>query len=302
MGSWSTPARRLAVWSALGALGLVAVYLLTVRLAPGQRLDDLALEGRKATSLTVRRSFTAVMHVVTPIALMALGSLIVVVSARRGTWRTAAVSALALLGAVVAARLLKGNLPRTDMLDFSYARPENTLPSGHSTVATTIALLLITVSSTARRPQVCAAALLLVVLHSLAVLGSGWHRPSDVLGGIALGVVFAGAASAGMAFGCSGGQRASQMTWYEASGVIPKLLLDLLVLSTVAALWVRNRVVNPAHPFGAYLVAILLTSAVAALAVLVHARLLGGFDFRADAGGVLEVSGERREAERPDQS
>jgi len=263
-----TPGRRGRALAMAGcALAVIAVlYLVFVRTGWGQRLDDLAMEGRKATHLGVRRAATRAMSLATRVALPCAGVALAVVAARTRRWRAALGAAAALLLAVLLSRLLKAELPRDDLLERSNVGPENTFPSGHSAAAMALALLAVWLCSAEQRRRMQVVASVAVVLHTLALLGSGWHRPSDVLAGFAVAVVVVALALT-LEAPTSDGPPPHAGHRQLDRGQLLSGTAAVMVVSTLGLLVVRGTP-NPAHSFAAYLVSVLV--AVVAAVLVVH--------------------------------
>jgi hypothetical protein len=91
--------------------------------------------------------------------------------------------------ALVGAEILKDVLPWRALVpdDTLLARglqANNSYPSGHATVGTSLALSLVFVSPSRWRPWLAVAAGCLSATFATAVLFTGWHRPSDALGAL----------------------------------------------------------------------------------------------------------------------
>ena len=273
----ATERRRALTWVlvALVAAALCAVvHLIAVRTLPGQRIDDVAMQGRKATDLGARRAATAAMRVGTPALVVVFVPAAVAVAWRRGRALAGVVVAGAVVLTVAVARWSKDALPRVDLLGDAWVAPDNTFPSGHSAAAMAVALASVALSPRVRRRPVAAVAAVAVAVHSTAMLGSGWHRPSDVLGGFALAVtamalsfaVLHGTRQEDCRVDAPGARRGPAPAWWVEVATLAAVAAVLLVL--------RNRSPNPDHPFVAFFGAVLLVDAVAmgcvrAVAVLV---------------------------------
>lgn len=194
----SAPARRLALFAATGAASLVVAYLVMVRTGFGQRLDDLAFEGRKATSLSARRSGTSLLDVATIWVLAVAGPLLVVRELLAGRRRSALAAVIALAGCIPLATLLKVVLPRPALYDHPNLGGANTFPSGHAAVSMVLVLVTVLVSRAPWRRRLTVVLAVVVANYGAAVVASGWHRPSDVAGGFALAMVVCG-----MTFACA---------------------------------------------------------------------------------------------------
>ena len=165
----------LLFWLTVGA----AAYIFGVLSSTGQAVEDHVLAGSEFNTHP-----PAPLSLVSPfsigVALVALGLVALWV---HGIARALTVTLVPAV-AIVASQLLKSEvLGRPDLLTLA---AENTFPSGHMTVFATV--VGAAVFALPRRIQAIAAvggAVLLSVV-SWQLLAFGWHRPSDVLGALAL--------------------------------------------------------------------------------------------------------------------
>ncbi|CAG7603099.1 phosphatase PAP2 family protein [Leucobacter soli] len=96
--------------------------------------------------------------------------------------------------AILASQLLKQEwLIRPSLLDFE---ADNTFPSGHMTVFAVVVGGAIWALPAASRGVAGVLGAMLLGTASWQLLAFGWHRPSDVFGGLALGVLAFGLAAA----------------------------------------------------------------------------------------------------------
>lgn len=270
--------RRLIIWAVIGVLALIVTYLVMVRWQPGQRLDFSALEGRKATPLWARRAVARSVQILTPIAVLAFVVLAALRGGRdRGGRAVASLVAAAPVAALVA-QLLKQALPRVELLPGSWLDPSNSYPSGHVATLTAAVLGALACAHPLHRARFAAAGLVVVVVQVVGVGVSGWHRPSDVVGGIALAVAVGGATSAVIA-GCWQVSAVPRVPmWFESPGSIRRVALRAVSIGAagyvLARIWGRPS-------YGSFALHMLVALSVVALAVIVvlqHARLVGSAD------------------------
>lgn len=162
-------------------LALAAVYLGAVRTAPGQLADETALLGTHIGRRFIGAPVSWLLGLVSEEWLV-VGTVVAVAVAllRRRPDLAVTAAAVVLLGNV-ATQLLKAVLTYPD-LGVEIRRPmENTLPSGHTTVATTIAFAILLVLP----PRWWAPGGLLAAGYATATgvgtLVMTWHRPSDAV-------------------------------------------------------------------------------------------------------------------------
>ena len=197
----SRRARQLALLAVIGGIVLIAVYLLSVRTTLGQTLGDEAYLDRVSEGRGLSWFDKHVLKAIDIRILVLLLVAVVAVGAFRRQWFATIVVAGACIGAMVSAEVLKAVLPRPVLapgLESLMAGKEalNTFPSGHSTLATSLALGLVMLVPARARPAIAIAGTAFTVFVASGVLAAGWHRPSDAAGGIALGLLWLCAAGA----------------------------------------------------------------------------------------------------------
>lgn len=166
-----------------------AAVVLTARgavgTASGQRLDQLTLSGsRNHDGLLSRIAELAVETVSMPVIIALLALTAVIALLRR---RPALLLPLAslVLGANLTTQVIKHLLVSREVLGPGIEPTTNSFPSGHSTLAATTMIALVLVAGRAR-PLVAPLGLLWSGAAGIGTLVTGWHRPSDVIGAIAV--------------------------------------------------------------------------------------------------------------------
>ena len=153
--------------------------------ASGQRLDQLTLSGsRNHDGLLSRVAELAVETVSMPVIIALLALTAVIALLRR---RPALLLPLAslVLGANLTTQVIKHLLVSREVLGPGIEPTANSFPSGHSTLAATTMIALVLVAGRAR-PLVAPLGLLWSGAAGIGTLVTGWHRPSDVIGAIAV--------------------------------------------------------------------------------------------------------------------
>lgn len=178
---------------ALGSLGvLIGVYLAAVRTYTGQRLENAALRGALEVN---SEEVTVADDVLATFTLTSLGvavACLAVIGWVRGGLRLAAVAVAVVGAATVSTELLKRViLTRPVLVDAPEYLQHNSFPSGHTTVAMSVACAaLLVVSWRWRTP-----AMVLVLAWTVGVgaytVVARWHRLSDTLGADAIAVLMA---------------------------------------------------------------------------------------------------------------
>lgn len=180
-------------WLVAGSalVALTGIYLLLVRTAPGQRLDDRAMTSAAAVAERAGWADEAALLLAwigsgVPL-LLGLGLVVTTVLARGG--RAGLAVALTGLSVPVVAQVLKSTLERPALLPEALA---NSFPSGHvAAVAGLVAALAVALPTVLRSAGVLLIGVPLVGAVGAATLALAWHRPSDVVGAVALAVAAA---------------------------------------------------------------------------------------------------------------
>ncbi|WP_167517517.1 phosphatase PAP2 family protein [Micromonospora orduensis] len=187
----SSPRLLGAAVCALLGLGLTGAFF--VWTYPGQRLDGLLLPraergggyAQPSTLLDPARSVLAAFGSTTTLAGLLGAVLLVGLAGRR--LMAGLVGVGMVLGAVLVAGATKSALLRPE-LQVETSTTHNSFPSGHVAAATTLLLaFLLVVPARARRWIALPGAAGVTVIAG-ATMVAGWHRFSDALGGVLLGV------------------------------------------------------------------------------------------------------------------
>lgn len=153
--------------------------------ASGQRLDQLTLSGsRNHDGLLSRIAELAVETVSMPV-IIALFALTAVIALLRRRPALLLPLASLVLGANLTTQVIKHLLVSREVLGPGIEPTTNSFPSGHSTLAATMMIALVLVAGRAR-PLVAPLGLLWSGAAGIGTLVTGWHRPSDVIGAIAV--------------------------------------------------------------------------------------------------------------------
>ena len=256
----------------------VVTYLLLVRTGIGQRFDGLAFNGRKATNYPLRRIGAGFLGYATVPGILVLVVVLGAMSVRNGRWRVALVAGAAVIAALATTTLLKAALHHPPLNGCDQDSCRNTYPSGHATVAFALVLGSLLISTRQRRPTVRWVAIVSSLIYMTALLGSGWHRPSDVLGGCAIATAWMALAAALLGrqalqpppardhtgHPLASNHRSPIVQWSLGSGVIA-------MATAIGLLLIQNPFPNPEHRFSAYLFA---SVAINVFTVLVAGALL----------------------------
>ena len=141
----------------------------------------------------------------------------------RGRPRLALAAGVIVLGANLTTQVLKSGLDRPDLVDGLGPSP-GAFPSGHVTVAMSLAMALALVAPPALRWVAAVAGCGYAAVVGMAVLALDWHRPSEVIAGYLVCVGWAAAVTA-VLVATSGTARArapGARRWRRASGRSPR--------------------------------------------------------------------------------
>jgi membrane-associated phospholipid phosphatase len=180
--------------AASAALGVGLVYLAAVRTGEGRRLDDAAKgaleEGSRAFDET-----SQLLDTISISSLALLGVAIMAIALLRGRPRLALGAGVIVLGANLTTQALKATLSGP-----SSGLPEaGTYPSGHVTVAMSLAMALVLVAPPALRLTATVFGGAYAIGVGVAVMALNWHRPSDVIGAYLVAVAWTALVGAALA-------------------------------------------------------------------------------------------------------
>jgi membrane-associated phospholipid phosphatase len=187
--------------AAAAALGALLLYLAAVRTGEGRRLDDAAKgdlgEGSRAFDET-----SDLLDTISTSSLALLGAAIMAIALIRGRPRLALGAGAIVLGANLTTQYLKASLDRPGP-----AGPEaGSYPSGHVTVAMSLAMALVLVAPPALRVAATALGGAYAIGVGVAVIALNWHRPSDVVGAYLVVVAWTALVAAVLAGPAGGGE------------------------------------------------------------------------------------------------
>lgn len=186
---WVVPPGVLA--PALAALVCLVMTVVTWRLfvttTRGQLTEEAARIGSAAARASLAEVTGLLLGTVSVPLLVIVVVVAVLVSLVQRRWSVAVAAIVVLAGANLTTQVLKAVLerPATD----ASAIPLNSFPSGHATVAASIAATALLVVPARWRPPVALLGVLISASLGIAAMignhvGYAWHRGSDVVGGI----------------------------------------------------------------------------------------------------------------------
>lgn len=170
------------------ALSGVIVWLtwrLFVTTGTGQLLDDTAWQGSEYGR---ERLFSVARPVLDLVSMPFLAGAVIaafVLAALQRRWSIAIAAVVLLGGANVTTQLLKEVLLMRPDLDLTELLT-NSLPSGHTTAAASVAATALLIAPDRWRGAVALGGFCYAALTGLGTLIGGWHRPADVLAAYAV--------------------------------------------------------------------------------------------------------------------
>ncbi|EEP70631.1 phosphoesterase [Micromonospora sp. ATCC 39149] len=175
-----------AVWLVVLVLAQTAAFVVVWRAAlhtePGQWLDTVALTGNRIGQDRIAEPVNHILNTMSALSLLVATAVIGFIALIRRRVALAITATLLIAGANVTTQLLKHSLVRPDFgIDPERAAVGNSLPSGHTTVAASVALALILVLPRTVRVLGAFVGTGYAAVAGVATLSAGWHRPSDAV-------------------------------------------------------------------------------------------------------------------------
>lgn len=269
------------VLGAVSVVLLAILYVVAVHTEWGQRIDDAALDGR-TTRIAVLDATGRVLNTISYASLAFGSAAVVLIAFARRRPHLAIAAGVIILGSNVTTQLLKKVV--LDRPDFGLARDPNELtnwfPSGHSTVAMSLAVALVLVVPENARPWAAVGGLLYATAVGAGTVTAGWHRPSDVLGAYLVVTAWTGVTVAVLIW-TEGAERARQSQLLQRvvptlspflAGVGVGLLLGALAGVGTTLVAARTEDLDAVELGGAYAASI---AVITAFALLLLTAVLG---------------------------
>lgn len=182
-----------------GVVGTWGSWRFFVGTTEGQLLDTTAFRGSEIGRSTLWRAAEPVLDVIDiPFVVVVLGA-VAAIAVLRNRWLLAIQVAVLVGGANITTQLLKHVVFDRPALIDGWAG--NSLPSGHTTVAASVAAALVLVVPRGMRPLVAIGAAAYAGIAGVSTMIGGWHRPSDVVAAICVVLAWAGLATVITAMG-----------------------------------------------------------------------------------------------------
>lgn len=170
----------MVVLALVQAAAFLAVWRVAVHSEIGQWVDTVALTGNRIGQDTIDGPVDKILNAMSVVSLLAVTATIGFIALIRGRIALAITATLLIAGANVTTQLLKYGLNRPDYgVDPERAAVGNSLPSGHATVAASVAVALMLVLPRKVRAVGAFIGAGYAAVAGVATLSAGWHRPSD---------------------------------------------------------------------------------------------------------------------------
>ncbi|QMW66431.1 phosphatase PAP2 family protein [Mumia sp. ZJ1417] len=167
------------------ALVLMVSYL--IENPRGQRLDQRAMEAVYARRDALDQLLSVLGYL--SIGTMAIAMVVLMTMAvLRQRFAAAFAAVIVVAGANITTQVLKHAV--LDRPDHGYGWHVNSLPSGHTTAAISLVIAALLVAPAALRGLVTMLGSAAVVLTGVSTVVAGWHRPSDVVAALAVGLLW----------------------------------------------------------------------------------------------------------------
>ncbi len=171
----------LVVFGMVWAASVYGLYIGAVRTFDGQRVDEAAIVGRSSHE-AVQRATNQVLDTVSVTSLGVAAVLLALLALTRRRPRLAVGIGVMIIGANLTTQVLKSHvLGRPDLLHRPGAALVPSFPSGHATVAMSVALALMLAVPPRLRVLAGSIGVAYAVAVGAGTLTAGWHRPSDVI-------------------------------------------------------------------------------------------------------------------------
>jgi membrane-associated phospholipid phosphatase len=191
----------LAVWvlvlAAAEALGFVGIWRFFVQSEHGQLLDTVALAGNSIGQTRIETLVDTILNAMSAVSVVLATAVVGFIALIRRRVAVAFGAILLIAGANLTTQFLKQAIDRPQLgVDLQRAAAGNSLPSGHTTVAGSVAVALLLVLPSRVRGVGAILGAFFAAIVGIATLSAGWHRPSDAVA--ALLIVGAWGCAAGL--------------------------------------------------------------------------------------------------------
>jgi membrane-associated phospholipid phosphatase len=179
----------LALWLLVLAGAELAAFIVVwrffVKSEHGQLLDTVALTANSIGQARIEDLVGTILNTLSAVSLAIATAVVGFIALIRRRFAVALGAILLIVGANVTTQIAKYVIDRPDLgVDPQRAAAGNSLPSGHTTIAASVAVALLLVLPGRVRGAVGVLGALFVSVAGVATLSAGWHRPSDAIAAV----------------------------------------------------------------------------------------------------------------------
>jgi membrane-associated phospholipid phosphatase len=172
----------LVLLAGVQAAAFAVVWRFFVRSEHGQLLDTVALAGSSIGRARMDDVVTTVLNTISALSLAIATAVVGFIALIRRRIAVAFGAMFLIVGANVTTQVLKHVISRPEVgVDLERAAAGNSMPSGHTTIAASVAVALLLVLPARLRGFGAVAGAVLTAVAGVATLSAGWHRPSDAV-------------------------------------------------------------------------------------------------------------------------
>lgn len=232
----------LSVLAGAEVVAFLAIWRFFVQSRHGQLLDTVALTGNTIGQARVSDVVDTVLNTMSVVSLAAATAVVAFIALIRRRVAVAVGAIMLIVGANVTTQLLKAVINRPELgVDVERAAAGNSLPSGHTTIAASVAVALMLVLPSGLRQVGAVVGALFASVAGVATLSAGWHRPSDAVAAV---LVVGAWACAAELFIVTAQRRHGDVEYGSPSRFTVALLAGVGLL-LLAAAWTAALVVDP---------------------------------------------------------
>lgn len=175
-----------------GSAGTWLCWRYFVDTREGQLIDDAALRGSVIGQNLLWQAAEPVLDIVSVSFVVLVLAAAALIAVMRRRWLLALQVTVLVGGANITSQALKHTVLERPHLADTGGALANSLPSGHTTVAASVAAALVLVVPRTIRPLVAVLAAAYTAATGIATVIGGWHRPSDAVAAVTVVLAWAG--------------------------------------------------------------------------------------------------------------
>jgi membrane-associated phospholipid phosphatase len=238
-------AASLALLGAVYTVAVIAIWRFFVLTEHGQLLDTVALAGNWIGRRHIVSLVNTVLNTLSVLSLAVATAVVGFIAVIRRRFAVAVVTVLLIGGANLTTQVLKLALTRPSLgVDTAREAAGNSLPSGHTTVAASVAVALVLALPARLRGVGGVLGAGFTALAGVATLSAGWHRPSDAVAALLVVGAWASAAGAVLLIAQRPADRDEAPHW-AAVAVLVVAALGFFVVAALALRWTNQVLTIP---------------------------------------------------------